>query len=119
MEAIARARYIRIGPRKLRILRGLVLKKEVKEAIQILQNTSKKGAGILIKVLKSSLANANKHSSEAIWKVKTLAIDEGPAMKRFRAAAMGKGVVIKKRTSHVTVVIEELKTEGAKNKRKH
>ncbi len=112
METIARAKHIRIGPRKLRLLRDLILQKEAREAIQVLQNTSKRGSKILIKVLKSALANTSQHPSESGWQVKSFVVDGGPVLKRFRAAAMGRGTVIRKRTSHVTVILEELKTKG-------
>jgi len=109
MEAIARARYVRIGPRKLRMIREVVIGNEVNTAIQILENLPQKGAKILVKVLKSALSNAKQNAGEEkMWKVKNLIIDEGPRLKRYRAAPMGRAVMIKKRTSHITVILEDI-----------
>ncbi|HDD64917.1 MAG TPA: 50S ribosomal protein L22 [Firmicutes bacterium] len=112
MEAIAKARYVRIGPRKLRRIREIVIGNEVNKAIQTLQSLPQKGAKILVKVLKSALSNARqKAGEEKMWKVKNLIIDEGPKLKRYRIAAMGRAVMIRKRTSHITVILEDIEGE--------
>jgi len=109
MEVIAKAKFVRISARKLRMLREFVVGKEVNEAIGILQNISKKGSKILINLLKSALSNASQQTSSGnIWRVKNLIVDEGPKLKRFRASAMGRGVMIRKRMSHLTVILEEI-----------
>ena len=116
MEIVAKARYVRMSPRKLRLLRDVVVGKEAKETIQVLGSVYKRGSQVIIKLLKSALANAKGRGSseQSIWYVKNLVVDEGPSMKRFRAAAMGRSTIIKKRMSHVTVILEELETGKGK-----
>ncbi|HOK56688.1 MAG TPA: 50S ribosomal protein L22 [bacterium] len=106
MEVVAKAKYVRIGPRKLRVLVELVKGKKVEEAFGILRNVKKRGAKILEKVIKSA-ENNGKNKGEGIeWKIKNIIIDGGPMLKRYRAATMGRGVMIRKRTSHITVILE-------------
>ncbi|MCM8763850.1 MAG: 50S ribosomal protein L22 [Candidatus Omnitrophica bacterium] len=109
MEITAKARFVRIGPRKLRYLRPIVVKKEAQLAMNLLEHTSQKGALILRKLIKSALANAEQKSPEQkIWYIKNLLVDEGPKMKRMRSAPMGRAVIIMKKFSHITVVLEDL-----------
>jgi|YelNatPaOPRAMG01_1025707.scaffolds.fasta_scaffold153536_3 large subunit ribosomal protein L22 len=111
MEVKVKARYVRIGPKKLRMIRELVLGKNIDEAVSILKNLPKKGARILEKVIKSA-SDAAKYKGEGYeWKVKNVIIDGGPMLKRWRAATMGRGVMIRKRTSHITVIIESKEGE--------
>ena len=106
MEVKVKARYVRIGPKKLRMIRELVLEKNIDEAIGILRNLPKKGARILEKVIKSA-QDAAKYKGEGYeWKIKNLIVDQGPMLKRWRAASMGRGVMVRKRTSHITVILE-------------
>jgi large subunit ribosomal protein L22 len=106
MEVKVKAKYVRIGPKKLRMIRELVLGKSIDEAIGILRNLPKKGARILEKVIKSA-ENAAKNKGEGLdWKIKNVIIDGGPMLKRFRATTMGRAVMIRKRTSHITVTLE-------------
>ncbi|MGC8976069.1 MAG: 50S ribosomal protein L22 [Candidatus Ratteibacteria bacterium] len=106
MEVIARARYVRISPFKLRMIVELVKGKKVDEAIGILRNLPKKGARILEKVIKSA-ENNGKNKKDAIeWKIKNIIIDGGPMLKRYRAAPFGRAVMVRKRTSHITVILE-------------
>ncbi|MCM8822164.1 MAG: 50S ribosomal protein L22 [Candidatus Omnitrophica bacterium] len=109
MEVIAKARFVRIGPRKIRYLRPIVVKKEAQLAMNLLEHTSQKGALVLRKLIKSALANAEqKNPEQKRWYVKSLLVNEGPKMKRMRSAPMGRAVVIMKKLSHVTVVLEDL-----------
>lgn len=107
MEAIARARYVRISPRKLRMIIELVKGKTTEEAIGILRNLPKKGARILEKVIKSAENNAKRmEENVAEWIVANIIVDGGPMLKRWRAAPMGRAVMIRKRTSHITVILK-------------
>lgn len=109
MEAKAVARYIRISPQKARLVADVVRGREVEEAINTLRFMPKKGAEILRKVIESALANASQNSAidvDTLY-VKSVFIDGGPTLKRIRPRAMGRANRILKRTSHITVVLEE------------
>ena len=108
MEVLAKSRYIRQSPRKLRIMAELLPGKEAKEALSILKNMSKRGTNVLEKTINSALSNGRAKSDSDSWKIKTVMIDAGPVLKRFRSATMGRAVMVKKRTSHITVVLEEI-----------
>lgn len=109
MEAKAQAKYIRISPQKARLVADLVRGKKVEEAKSILTFTRKKAAGIIGKVLKSAVANATQNPGidENILFVKTIFVDQGPSLKRWRARAQGRVAPIKKRMSHITVILDE------------
>ncbi|MFN4227775.1 MAG: 50S ribosomal protein L22 [Candidatus Ratteibacteria bacterium] len=102
----AKAKYVRIGPRKLRSIVDLIKGKEVEEAFGILRNLKKKGAKILEKVVKSAVNNGKSKAEGIEWKIKNIIIDGGPMLKRYRAAPMGRAVMVRKRTSHITVILE-------------
>jgi large subunit ribosomal protein L22 len=109
MEARAVAKYIRMSPQKVRLVVDLVRGKKVEEARQILLFTRKYAAGQVSKVLNSAIANAkqNPNIDENILFVKKVFVDQGPSLKRWRARAQGRAAAIKKRTSHITVVLDE------------
>jgi large subunit ribosomal protein L22 len=109
MEAKAVAKYIRMSPQKVRLVVDLVRGKKVEEARQILLFTRKYAADPVSKVLKSALANAkqNPNIDEKILYVKEVFVDQGPSLKRWRARAQGRAASIKKRMSHITVVLDE------------
>ena len=109
MEARAVAKYIRMSPQKVRLVVDLVRGKKVEEAQQILLFTRKDAAGQVRKVLNSAVANAkqNPNIDENILFVKEVFVDQGPSLKRWRARAQGRAASIKKRTSHITVVLDE------------
>lgn len=109
MEAKAVAKYVRISPQKARLVVDLVRGKKVEEAQKTLLFTRKVAAGMVGKVLKSALANAtqNPNIDEKILYVKEIYVDQGPSLKRFRARAQGRAAGIKKRTSHITVILDE------------
>jgi large subunit ribosomal protein L22 len=109
MEARAVAKYIRMSPQKVRLVVDLVRGKKVEEAKQILLFTRKDAAGQVRKVLNSALANAkqNPNIDENILFVKAVFVDQGPSLKRWRARAQGRAAAIKKRTSHITVILDE------------
>lgn len=107
------AKYIRIAPRKMRLVVDLVRGKSVAEALAILKFTPRAGSPVVEKVLKSAIANAeNNHNMDVDQLfVKEIFVDEGPTLKRFHPRAQGRAFSILKRTSHVTVVVSE-KKEG-------
>ncbi|WP_291323166.1 50S ribosomal protein L22 [Desulfonatronospira sp.] len=110
METRAIARYIRISPQKARLVGENVRGLPVEDAVNVLTYTPKKAARLLRKVLKSALANAEQNYSMDIDNlyVKQVRVDEGPVLKRIQPRAMGRANRILKRTSHITVIVEEL-----------
>jgi large subunit ribosomal protein L22 len=111
MEVKSQARFIRIAPRKARIVMDLIRGKSVREALGILRYTPKKGSKIIEKVLNSAIANAehnNEMSRDELF-ISTAYVDEGPTLKRFRPRAKGRASRIRKRTSHITVMLQERK----------
>ncbi|MBW2621347.1 MAG: 50S ribosomal protein L22 [Deltaproteobacteria bacterium] len=110
MEAKAVAKYIRVSPRKVRIVAKNIKGLTVEKALSQLTYTPKKAATILQKVLNSALANAEQNSEidvDTLY-VKNVYVDEGPTAKRWRPRAMGRATRIRKRTSHVTVILDEI-----------
>ena len=110
MEAKAVVKYIRMSPQKVRLVVDLIRGKRVQEAQNILLYTRKYAAGIIAGVLKSAVANAaqNPNIDENILYVKEIFVDQGPTLKRWRAAAQGKAASIKKKSSHITVILDEM-----------
>ena len=107
-SARAVTRYIRISPRKMRLVLETIVRKPVFQAFSILAHTKKKAARIATKTLKSAVANAKqKQMNEDRLIVRLAFADGGPSLKRFLPRAMGRADNILKRTSHLTVVVEE------------
>lgn len=109
MEATSRARYIRISPQKARLVADLVRGQKVETALNTLRFMPKKGARILRKVLEAAVANASQNDAidvDTLY-VKTIQIDGGPMLKRIRPMPMGRAGRILKRTSHITIVLDE------------
>ena len=115
MEAKAIARYVRVSPRKARVVVDLVRGKSVSEALAILKYAPQGAAKPVAKVVASAAANAENNFG---LDPRTLVVseayaNEGPTMRRFQPRAQGRAFQIRKRTSHITVVVESQK-EGAK-----
>ena len=110
MEAVSKLRYIRQSPYKVRFVVDLIRGKNVLDADNILSSTNKKASKFLLKLLNSAVANINYNDDTNFEKdelyIKKIFVDSGPTIKRFRPAAMGRAVPIKKRMSHITIVIE-------------
>lgn len=109
MEAKAVAKYIRISPQKARLVADVVRGKDVEAAITTLRFMPKKAARILRRVLESAVANAEQTSTidvDTLY-IKEIQINGGPMLKRFSPRAMGRATRILKRTSHITVVVDE------------
>ena len=110
MEAKARARYVRITPRKARRVIDLVRGRHVEEARRILRFSPLGAAKTVGKLLDSAVANAEQHPGvipENLL-VKSAFVDEGPTLKRFRPRAYGRATRVRKRTSHITLVVESI-----------
>ena len=113
MEVTAVAKNVRVQPRKVRIIADEVRGKPAVHSAALLQYHPSKSARLLRKVLVSAMANAQENhqiSAESL-RIATIMVDEGPRMKRMRARAMGRGFRILKKTSHITVVVEEYEPE--------
>ena len=109
METRAVAKYIRISPQKARLVARNIKGLPVEDALNILQYTPKKAARVLSKVLTSAVANAEQLPGidvDTLF-VKSVIINEGPTWKRIMPRAMGRANRILKRTSHITVIVEE------------
>lgn len=111
-EARAVQRYLRRAPRKLRLIADLVRGMRVDTAIEKLKHVNKGGALEVSKVIRSAAANLqNKNEDEAIelsdLVIKTIMVDEGPTLKRIQPAPQGRAHPIRKRMSHITVVVEK------------
>lgn len=113
MEAKAVAKYIRVSPRKARQVVDLIRGKSIQDAYTILKFTPNKGAELIEKVLKSAVSNAEHNYEMDIDSlvVSRCYIDQGPTLKRFKPRAMGRADVMRKRSSHITVIVSE-KKEG-------
>ncbi len=114
MEVKAIARYIRISPRKVRLVLGVVRGLTVAAARVQLTFMNKGAAEPVLKLLNSAVANAinNFGLNEETLKVKSIVADGGPILYRYRPRAMGRAAPIRKRTSHITIVLEGSKGEG-------
>ena len=109
MESRAVLRHLRISPRKVRIVANEVRGLMVAEAVNVLSFLNKRAAPHVLKVVNSAVGNATQQGGvdvDALY-VKTIFVDEGPTLKRFMPRAMGRATRILKRTSHITVVVDE------------
>ncbi len=109
MEARATAKYIRVSPLKAKRVADLIRGKNLNDAIAILRLTGNKPARAMEKVVKSAAANAENNHQMNVSKLYIYEVNanQGPIMKRIKAKSMGKAAVIKKRSSHLSVVLKE------------
>ncbi|MDR1126270.1 MAG: 50S ribosomal protein L22 [Deltaproteobacteria bacterium] len=109
MEAKAIAKYIRVSPRKARLVARNVNGMPVEDALNVLKFTPNKAAGIIYKVMHSALANAQENQKADVdtLRVKQVIVNEGPTWKRFMPRSQGRANTILKRTSHITVILED------------
>ena len=107
MEAKAIARYVRVSPRKARVVVDQIRGKSVVRAREILAFTNRGVAETVEKTLNSAVANAENqhHVRPESLVVKTAYVDEGPTLKRIRPRAKGSASRINKRTSHITIIV--------------
>ena len=110
-EARASLNYARISARKVKVVADLIRGKKVEEALQIVKFAPKASAELLEKLLKSAIANAenNHFMNKSDLYVAEIFANQGPTLKRIRPAAKGSAVRIRKRTSHITIVLRESK----------
>jgi len=113
LEAKAITKYVRISPRKVRQVIDLIRGKKVDEALAILKYTPKRASEVVTKVVKSAAANAENNlqlDKDELF-VTACYVDQGPTLKRYQPRAMGRADVLRKRTSHITVMVGD-KKEG-------
>lgn len=115
----AKLSYLRIAPRKVRLVADLVRRKSVEEAQTILNFTTKKAAPIVLKLLKQAVANAKMglQLEEKNLYISKILVNEGPKYKRWMPRAKGMATPIQKRTSHVIIVLDEIVKKPKKAKR--
>jgi large subunit ribosomal protein L22 len=108
-EAKAHAKFVRIAPRKARLVVDLIRGKSVGEAIAILRHTPKAASPIVEKLLNSAIANAEHNYQMNVERlyISQAYVNQGPTLKRYRPRAQGRAFPIKKRTSHITLVVAE------------
>ena len=109
MEVKAVSKYVRISPTKVHKLVGAVKGKPVENGLQILKYMPQKAAGILEKIVRSAVANADQNADIDVdlLVIRNITADQGPTLKRWKARARGRGTRILKRTSHITVILDE------------
>jgi large subunit ribosomal protein L22 len=109
MEARAVSRHLRIAPRKARGVVDLIRGKNVGDALMVLDFLPRKGARLVAKTLKSVIANAESQQRVDIDRlyVRRITVDGGATLKRFMPRAHGRATPIRKRTSHITIVVDE------------
>ncbi|GGM51842.1 50S ribosomal protein L22 [Longimycelium tulufanense] len=114
-RAVARARYVRMTPMKVRRVVELIKGRNAREALSVLQFAPQAASGPVAKVLASAMANAENNldlDPETLW-ISQAYVDEGPTLKRIRPRAQGRAYRIRKRTSHITVEVESRPVEKA------
>ncbi len=109
MEAVAKLKFARIGAQKARLVADVVRGKNVDEAIKSLTFMDKKAAGMIKKLIESAVANADDRKLMSLDRlyVKTISVDQGPTLKRFRPRAQGRASGVRKKISHINVILGE------------
>lgn len=109
MESRASSRYLLIAPRKARLVVDMIRGRPVEQALGILEFTAKRAARLVAKTVKSAVANAENTQNVDVDKlyIARAYVDEGPSLKRSLPRAHGRATPIVKRTSHVTIVVDE------------
>jgi len=117
MEFTARISFLRIAPRKVRLLGQSLVGRRVSDALAILSVTMKRSVDPLGKLIRSAVANASKSELKAEHLfIKSIIVDEGPKLKRFRPRAFGRAAEILKRSSHVVVTLTDGKSTTGNTK---
>ena len=120
MKATAKLRYLRMAPRKVRMVSDLIRGKKVAEAKILLQFAVKHSALPVLKILNSAIASAknNFQAEESNLYISHISVNEGPKLKRYRPRARGQAYPIQKKTSHITMVLDEIEEQKTKAKTK-
>lgn len=109
METRATLRYFRTAPRKVRLVANVIRGMDAEQAEHELQHMTKGSAPAILKLLRSAIANAennNKLKKDNLY-IKTIFVDEGPTLKRWQPRAYGRAGILRKRSSHLTIILEE------------
>jgi len=109
MESKAIAKFVRVAPRKARLVARNVVSLPVEQAMNLLRFTPNKPASVILDVVRSALANAEHNANldvDSLF-VKEVLVNEGPTWKRFMPRSQGRANHIRKRTSHITVILAE------------
>jgi large subunit ribosomal protein L22 len=109
MEAKAIVRHIRVTPRKARLVADVIRGKKAGEALGVLKFMPQHASRVVEKLLRSAIANAEQKNISDVdrLRIKLVFVDQGPVLKRVMPRAMGRANVIRKRSSHITVVLSE------------
>jgi large subunit ribosomal protein L22 len=109
MDIRARGKFLRISPQKVRLVADVVKGKPVEIGLNVLKFMPNKAAGLVEKILRSAVANADQNAKLNVDSlvIKNIVVDGGPTMKRFSARARGRGTRILKRSSHITVIVAQ------------
>ena len=109
MVAKSILKFMKVSPKKVNIMLDIIRGKNVEDAFSLLSSSKKKSSPLIAKVLKSAVANASEkgHSDTDTLYVKTATATKGPALKRYKARAMGRATPRKRRMSHLTIELEE------------
>ena len=122
MELTAKAKFVRMSPRKIRLAANLIKGLSYEQATVQLEFLKKAATVPLLKLLKSAMHNGeeNHELKRNNLRVKLIKVDEGPALKRWMPRAMGRATPLRKMSSHITLVLEEIvpSEPSAKNKNK-
>jgi len=113
MEVKAKVRYLRVSPRKVRLVIDMIRGKNVAEALDILTFSNKWAKRPIVKLLDSAVANAKHNFSleEDNLYIKSIRADGGPMLKRWRPRAFGRASTIRKRTTHIEIILDEISKE--------
>ena len=105
----ATLRYLRIAPRKVRAVADIIRGRRIEEALAILDYTRRSAAEPLARMLRGALANVSEVENIDVdtLKIKEILVDQGPTIKRYRPRAMGRATMVQKKTSHVSLLLEE------------
>lgn len=120
MPSKATARYIRVSPYKVRRVLALIRGRDLEQALAALKFTPSTAAPLVSKVVTSAAANAEANHGMRRQRlfVQQAYADQGPSLRRFRAGSMGRGGVIRRRMTHITVVLEEREEQPAPRRRR-
>ena len=121
MQTTAKLRHLRQSPRKVRLVADLIRGLEVGHALDELKFVKKRSTAPLIKLINSAVANAehnHKLKKENLF-IKEIRVDQGPILKRWRPRAFGRAGAIQKKTSHISLVLAEIKPTGKEGGKKY
>ncbi len=112
MKIVHTQKFVRMSPRKLRVVADVVRNLEANRAIEILPYTSKRAAVPLVKVIKTAVANAKDRKVKGELIIKEVQVNEGPRLKRGRAVSRGRWHPYMRRMSHIRVVLENIEPQA-------